>query len=137
MHALVLLLLRASTGLLLVIWGLPRVVKPEVGQHLSDTYYMGMFSGQWLHQTMGAAEVLLGLLVIVGLFRKYVYPLQAVVLGFGLFIILPYIVDPYGAWLMEEGQILFFPSTTVFFATLVMLLFKEHDRYALDEKFSR
>ena len=134
MRALILLLLRASTGLLLIIWGLPRVFTPELGQKLSDTFYMGLFNGQLLHQAMGATEAILGLLVILGLFRKYTYPLQAIVLGFGLFTILPYIVDPHGIWLVDEPKTLFFPSTTVFIATLVMLLFKSEDRYALDER---
>lgn len=137
MKAISLLLLRASTGLLLMIWGGARLTKPELGQKLSDTYYSSIFDGQLLHQLMGGTEALLGLLVLLGLFRKIVYPLQTIVLGFGLFAIWRHILDPLGIWLQESSNILFFPSTTIFFATLVMLAFKEYDVLSLDEKMGK
>lgn len=137
MRAITLLALRASTGILLMIWGGARVANPSLGQGLSDKYYLGLFSGELLHHAMGAAEFLIGLFAVLGLFRKFVYPLQALVLGFGLIIILPYILDPFGVWLVEDPRRLFFPSTTVFFATLAMMAFKEYDTLTLDAKLQK
>jgi len=136
MRAFTLFLLRLSTGLLLIIWGSLRIIEPEVGEYLSGTYYKGIFNGATIHMFIGGAEVVLGLMVILGLLRKYVYPLQAIILGMGLLAITPYILDPYGIWLLseEEAEILFFPSTTIFFSTLIMLVFKEFDTFSADVK---
>lgn len=119
-----------------MIWGGLRLINPEVGEYLSESYYKGIFSGATIHTLIGWAEVILGILIILGLFRKYAYPLQAIILGMGLLAIMPYIADPYGIWLLseDEAEILFFPSTTIFFSTLIMLAFKEFDTFSLDVK---
>lgn len=134
-----LLLLRIGTGLLLVIWGLLRVMTPAVGPGLADRYYSGMFSGQTLQVAYGAAEMLIGALVVLGLFRRIAYPAQALILILGMLMIWRYLLDPFGAYLMnrEDSQILFFPSLTVAAATLVLLAFGDEDRLALDRVFAR
>ncbi len=133
MKALTLLLLRVSTGALLVIWGLIKVMAPEAAIGVSDTYYDGRLSAEAMQTPLGAAQILLGVLVILGIFRQIVYPIQAIVLGVGLAAIWQYIADPFGMYLVseEERQVLFFPSTTVFFGSLVMLFFREDDAIAL------
>lgn len=134
-----LLLLRIGTGLLLVIWGLLRVMTPAVGPGLADRYYSGMFSGQALQVAYGAAEILIGALVVLGLFRRFAYPAQALILVSGMLMIWRYLLDPFGLYLMsrEDSQILFFPSLTVAAATLVLLAFGDEDRLALDKAFTR
>ncbi|MEZ5915252.1 MAG: hypothetical protein R3C42_06470 [Parvularculaceae bacterium] len=80
-------------------------------------------------------EIALGALVILGLFRMIAYPLQALLLIGGLAMIWRHILDPFGRFLFAEGSqanVLFFPSTTVAVATLVLLAFKSEDRLALD-----
>ncbi|MFK7829389.1 MAG: hypothetical protein AB8B57_06385 [Congregibacter sp.] len=136
MKALVLMLLRISTGLLLVIWGLIKIGSPESAIGVSDKYYAGMISGAGLQTALGIAEVLLGALVCLGLLRKFVYPAQSLVLFLGLALIWQYILDPMGIWLVEEEnrRVLFFPSLCVFFATLIPLLYKEDDALSLDRK---
>jgi len=134
-----LLLLRTGTGLLLVIWGLLRVMTPAVGPGLANRYYSGMFDGQTLQVAYGAAEVLIGAFVVLGLFRRFAYPAQALILIPGMLMIWRYVLDPFGAYLMsqEDSQILFFPSLTVAAATLVLLAFGDEDRLALDRVFAR
>jgi uncharacterized membrane protein YphA (DoxX/SURF4 family) len=131
-----LLLLRLGTGLLLILWGSVRVTAPEAGPGLADKYYRGLASVQELQVAFGAAEIGLGLLVCLGLFRRFAYPAQAALLVLGLFAIGKYIVDPLGLWLLApaDSQILFFPSITVAAATLVLIAFRDHDRYALDAR---
>jgi uncharacterized membrane protein YphA (DoxX/SURF4 family) len=135
MQALSLLLLRVTTGALLIIWGLIKVAAPDAAIGVSDKYYQGYLSAKEIQMALGGAEVALGALVILGLFRWIAYPLQTLVLGIGLAAIWKYIADPFGMYLLtqETAQVLFFPSTTVFAATLVLLAFKEYDTLSLDE----
>ena len=129
-----LLLLRAGTGLLLMLWGMLRVTTPAAGPGLADRYYSGLFSGQALQVAYGAAEALIGLFVVLGLFRRIFYPLQALILVPGMLMLWRYLLDPLGLYLMspEDSQILFFPSIIVAAATLVLLAFAGDDRFALD-----
>lgn len=135
MQALTLLLLRITTGALLIIWGLIKVAAPDAAIGVSDKYYQGYLSAKEIQMALGGAEAALGALVILGLFRWIAYPLQTLVLGMGLAAIWKYIADPFGMYLLtqETAQVLFFPSTTVFAATLVLLAFKEYDTLSLDE----
>ena len=135
MKPLSLLLLRLSTGLLLSVWGYMKLFDPDSGQYVTDKYYVGFVQGELVHQVWGAAEILLGLLVILGLWRTIVYPLQSVVLGIGALAVWKSLIDPLGV-LFGEAQvnILFFPSSTVFFATLVLLAFRADDTLSIDSK---
>lgn len=135
MKAITLLLTRISTGLLLILWGAIKLGAPEKAKGVSDKFYEGLVSGETVIFAMGASQVLIGLLVCLGLFRKYTYPAQAIILGVGLLVIWQYILDPLGLYLADGPIPLFFPSTTVFFATLVMLAFKADDSLSLDSKF--
>lgn len=139
MKSLLLLALRASTGALLIIWGLIKSQAPAAAIGVSDKYYGGVLSAEALQAPLGWAQALLGLLVILGLFRRIVYPLQAIVLAAGAAAIWKYLVDPLGLYLLNEEsrQVLFFPSTTVAVAAFILLAFKEDDRAALDRVFTR
>ena len=133
MKALTLLLLRLTTGALLIIWGLIKINAPQVATSVSDKYYSGVLSADNLHMPLGIGQALLGVLVILGVFRNIVYPIQAVVLGLGAAAIWKYIADPLGLYLLTEEtrQVLFFPSSTVFIAALVLIAFKDYDRFSL------
>ncbi|PHS35744.1 MAG: hypothetical protein COA91_12880 [Robiginitomaculum sp.] len=134
MKSFTLLLLRLSTGLLLVIWGLVKINAADTAIGISDKYYGGILSAEALQMPLGIAQVILGLLVCVGLLRKFVLPVQAVVLGLGLAAIWQYIADPMGLYILDEKSrnVLFFPSLSVFAATLAQLAFKQDDTWSLD-----
>ncbi|MBB6520768.1 hypothetical protein [Pseudoteredinibacter isoporae] len=137
MKAWTLLCTRVSTGLLLLLWGAIKIGAPDKAKGVSEKYYGGLVSADEIVLLMGIGQIVVGLLVILGLFRKYAYPAQALILGFGLFAIWQYILDPLGMYLAADPKPLFFPSTTVFFATLIMLLYKEDDQLALDNKLGK
>jgi uncharacterized membrane protein YphA (DoxX/SURF4 family) len=134
MKSTLLLLLRISTGLLLVIWGLIKIAAPDAAIRVSEKYYSGALSGADLQTPLGIAEIALGALVVLGLFRAIVYPLQALVLVVGVAAIWRYIADPLGLWLLTEEtrQVLFFPSTTVAIASLLLLAYRSDDRLTVD-----
>lgn len=129
-----LLLLRIGTGLLLALWGSLRLMSPAAGPGLAERYYRGFMGEATIQIAYGAAEVLIGLLVVLGLFRRVAYPLQALVLVPGALVLWRYLLDPMGVYLLsrEDSQILFFPSITVAAATLVLIAFSNEDRLALD-----
>jgi len=129
-----LLLLRIGTGLLLILWGALRLMSPAAGPGLSNKYYGGFLDVQSLQIGFGVAEVIIGFLVVVGLFRRISYALQAFILIPGAIVLWRYLLDPMGMYLLdkESSQILFFPSITIAAATLVLLAFRDEDRWSLD-----
>jgi putative oxidoreductase len=134
-----LLFLRVSTGLLCVIWGLIRIGEPKAGVGVNSKYYGGLLADVSWQTPWGAFMLVVGLLTILGLLRKYAYPLQAAILCVGALAIWKYLLDPLGLYLLtrETSQVLFFPSLALAAATLVLLAFKGDDRYALDVKLGR
>ncbi|MFC2951593.1 hypothetical protein ACFOOP_06615 [Marinicaulis aureus] len=134
MKAVLLLALRATTGALLIIWGVLRVMTPQTAVGLSEKYYGGMISADALIMPLAYGQIALGALVILGFLRKVIYPLQAIVLVGGAAAIWKYLADPLGLYLLtpETNKLLFFPSTTVAVASLIIIFFKEYDRIALD-----
>lgn len=132
-----LLALRTTTGALLIIWGLIKAQAPQTAIHVSDKYYSGVLSAEALQTPMGWAQIALGALVVLGLARRIAYPLQAAVLLIGAAAIWKYLLDPLGLYFLTEEtrQVLFFPSTTVAVASLILLAFKGDDRLALDSAF--
>lgn len=89
MQAVVLLLLRFSIGSYLAIWGLIKLMSPEKAMSVSNKYYSGMLNAEVINYGLGAIQVALGILVILGLFRQLVYPAQALVYFAGLIAIAP------------------------------------------------
>jgi len=130
-----LLMLRIGTGLLLVLWGGLRVMTPAAGPDLATKYYGGFLDLQSLQVGFGVAELIIGLLVVLGLFRRISYALQALILVPGALVLWRYLLDPMGMYLLdkESSQILFFPSITIAAATLVLLAFRDEDRWSLDQ----
>lgn len=134
MKAVLLFALRATTGALLIIWGVLRVMTPQTAVGLSEKYYGGMISADALIMPLAYGQIALGALVILGLLRVVIYPLQAIVLVGGAAAIWKYLADPLGLYLLtpETNKLLFFPSTTVAVASLIIIFFKEYDAIALD-----
>lgn len=136
MKATSLLLLRLSTGLYLIAWGLVKF-KIDVAADVSNTYYKGLISGQTVSFILGGLQVLLGLIVCLGIFRKFAYPGQFLWYLAGALPIVAYLIDPLGLYLVDPPKLTFFPSWTLLFASMVMVAFQGDDLYALDEKMGR
>ncbi len=139
MKAFSLLFLRIATGLLLVMWGLIKAMAPVEAVHVSDKFYHGVLSMQALQMPLGIAEVILGVLVVLGLFRIVALPLQALVLGAGVVVTWKYVLDPFGMYLVSASarEPLFFPSLAVFAASLAQMAFRDDDSFSLDRFLKR
>ncbi|MCA1583474.1 MAG: hypothetical protein LC791_01420 [Acidobacteria bacterium] len=113
-------LLRLSIGYLLVIWGVDKLVNPAHGLAVSSRFYFGWFSVPWLMTLFGVVQVVLGALVMAGAWRRYTYPVVAVITGMTLLGVWRSIVDPWG-WYLTGSNALFYPSLIIFAAVLLLL----------------
>ncbi len=131
--------LRVAVGLLLVVWGIIRLGAPEMGAMVADKYYGGLAAAQSLQTAWGIALIVIGLLCVIGLFRKYAFIAQALVLVGGALAIWKYLLDPLGMWLLarDDAQVLFFPSLALAAATLVLIAFRDEDSFSLDAMIAR
>jgi len=123
--------LRIASGLLMVLWGLDKLVNPDHAMFVSNTFYMGLFSLQWLLQVFGVLQVLLGLLIAVGFCRQFTYPLLLLINTCSMLAVWQSVVDPLG-FFFEGSKRLFFPSLIIFCAVLVLIAFRKDDKVALD-----
>lgn len=134
MKAVTLLLLRLSTGIYLILWGLVKLQSKDMAVGVSDKYYGGLLSADIVNYGVGAIEVIIGVLVVLGLMRSIAYAGQIVFYLIGALAIIVNLVDPFGMYLAEGAKLTFFPSWTLLFASLVIVAFKEYDSYSLDTK---
>ncbi len=114
------ILLRASIGYLLVIWGVDKLVNPAHGIKVSDWLYFGWFSERWIMSAFGIVEVVLGVLVMTGVWKRIAYPALAAITGVTLLGVWRSIVDPWG-WYLSGANALFYPSLIIFAGVLLLL----------------
>lgn len=128
-----LLFLRVSIGLLMVFWGLDKLVNVEHGMRVSEGFYGGIFSVPVLLQAFGVLQTLLGLLVVAGVARTLLYPAVLAITGVTALGVWKSIIDPWG-WVLEGSNALFYPSLIIFAGGLVLWAFRDEDTLALDRR---
>ncbi|SDN77503.1 DoxX family protein [Vreelandella arcis] len=131
MKALTLLFLRISLSGLMLFWGANKLLNTEGSAAISEKYYLSFMSAEALLYLFGAVQIVIGLLVLVGLMRRWVLPLQVAINGASLVAVFPSIIDPLG-WYLEGTNLLFYPSLIIFAASLLLIAFQREDRWALD-----
>lgn len=128
-----LLLLRVSTGWLLVMWGLDKIVNVEHAQAVSENFYLGIVSSPIVQNVFGALEVVLGVCVVLGFWRKVAYPVMTVLLTITALAVWKSIIDPWG-WFLEGSNVLFYPSFIIAAGALTLWGMIEQDTMALDAR---
>lgn len=126
-----LLFLRVSLGWLLVIWGADKLFNVEHGMAVANAFYFGFLAGENALRVAGALQMLVGLAVVVGFARRWVYPVQLLLNGASLLAVMQSVVDPW-SWLFEGSNALFYPSLIIFAASLLLIAYRDEDRLALD-----
>ncbi len=129
-----LLLLRASLGWLMVLWGWDKISNVEHAVRVSEGFYGGLVTGASIWQAAGYTQVVLGLVVVAGIFRRFAYPVLLAVTGVTLLAVWKSIIDPFG-FFTDGGNLIFFPSSTIFFAGLALVAFRAEDVLCLDARF--
>lgn len=130
-----LVIMRIGTGMLLVLWGGVRLLKDGMGPNLANKYYGGVGADSTLQLAFAGFEVALGVLVVLGLLRRFTLPLSAIILVGGALPIWRHFLDPYGIYLFDspdQANLLFFPSLTVAGAALALIALRNMDTLALD-----
>jgi len=130
-----LLMMRIGTGMLLVLWGGVRLLEDGMGPRLAAKYYGGVGADSTLQLAFAGCEVAIGVLVVLGLLRRFTLPLSALILVGGAIPIWRHLLDPFGQYLFaspDQANLLFFPSLTVAGAALALITFRDMDRLALD-----
>lgn len=130
-----LVIMRIGTGMLLVLWGGVRLLKDGMGPNLANKYYGGVGADSTLQLAFAGFEVALGVLVVLGLLRRFTLPLSAIILVGGALPIWRHFLDPYGIYLFDspdQANLLFFPSLTVAGAALALIALRDMDTLALD-----
>ena len=128
-----LLLLRVSTGWLLVMWGLDKFLDVEHGQRVAESFYLGIGSQAVVQNVFGGLEMLLGGLVVLGLWRKRAYPVAFVVLLITALAVWKSILDPWGFFL-DGSQVLFYPSIIILAGSMVLWGTMDQDELTLDAR---
>ena len=128
-----LFLLRVSTGWLLVMWGLDKVVNVEHAMAVTDRFYFGIGNQPLFLNIFGVLETILGALVVVGLFRQKIYPLLFAITFVSGLSVWQSILDPWG-WLLEGSNVLLYPSLIITAGVMTLWGFIDNDSMALDVK---
>ncbi|MEO7501247.1 MAG: DoxX family membrane protein [Gemmatimonadaceae bacterium] len=128
-----LLLLRVSIGTLMLVWGADKLVNVAHGLLVSEKFYLGLFSAPGLLKVFGVFQILLGLLVVLGLLRRYSYPVLLAITTATLLGVWRSVVDPHG-WVIAGGNVLFYPSIIIFAGVLVLWSFRPEDRLSIDAR---
>lgn len=131
MKANTLLFLRISIGILMLIWGIDKLVNVEHAVAVSEGFYVGAFSVELLLKAFGVVEILLGVGVILGWYRRFLYPVLLAITGITVLGVWRSILDPWG-WVLEGSNVLFYPSLITFAGALVLLAFRDEDSRSLD-----
>lgn len=125
------LLLRVTMGGLTIFWGLDKLVNVEHSLAVTEAFYLGIGASTLFLQGFGVAQTLLGVLIVLGLYRRYAYPplvLISLATALGVW---RSIVDPWG-WLLEGTNVLFYPSVIILAAALVLHGFRDDDAWSMD-----
>lgn len=126
--------LRIGMGVFLALWGVDKIVATEPAAGIFDHFY-GVEAGATLVQAAGAAEVLLGLLLAVGLFRVPVAWIALIVNAVSTFASWRQILDPWGILgLTDGGTHLFLASIVIMAANIVIVLNARDPWWTLDAR---
>ena len=128
-----LFLLRVTTGWLLVMWGIDKLVNVGHGQRVAEAFYLGIGSQAVVQNVFGVLQIILGALVVLGLWRKRAYPVAFVILMVTALGVWKSIIDPWG-WFLEGSNVLFYPSAIIAAAALLLWGTMDEDRMTLDAK---
>jgi putative oxidoreductase len=133
MKAYSLLGLRISIALLVLLWGVDKIVDTEHALRVSDTFYSGALSFPGLMPILGALQVGVAALAVVGLFRTIVDPVILVINLGSMLGVWRSIVDPWG-WFLEGTNVLFFPSLIVAAGCVVLIAFQDEEVFVMDRR---
>jgi len=130
--------LRIGMGVFLAYWGVDKLVASEGSVGIFSSFY-GLDVGAIVVQAAGVAEVGLGALLAVGLFRVPMAWVQLVVNGISTLASWRQILDPWAILGLRDGgnAHLFLASIVITAASIVLVLNARDDTLTLDRRLGR
>ena len=132
MKAKSLLLLRISLGLLILWWGVDKIINTGHGTKVAEHFYFGILSGAGAIKVFGFLQVIIGGLTIAGFKRNIAYPAVLALTVITALAVWKSIIDPWGLFL-EGSNVLFYPSFITAAAALVLMAFMDEDVITVDK----
>jgi uncharacterized membrane protein YphA (DoxX/SURF4 family) len=132
-----LLFLRVATGFLLIWIGLRRIVNGSAPGALRDLMELGDAATNALGYAAGGIQLAIGVFCVIGLWRRVVLPLQALIHGFTAASVWWAIIDPYRWYISGVDRIVFnshvfYPTIITFAACLLLIAFRRMDHFSVD-----
>ncbi|QIE55333.1 DoxX family membrane protein [Pikeienuella piscinae] len=136
-----LLLLRATTGFLLVWSGLNKLVTASTPFAVHRHLEVDATTGAVLGVATGGAQLVIGALCVIGLWRRAALPLQALINGFTAASVWWAIIDPWRWYITGVDRIVFnsavfYPTSITFAACVLLIVFRRQDTLAVDRLLS-
>lgn len=103
------------------------------GLAVAEKYYFGLFASEAILLIAGVLQSLVGLAVVVGAYRRWVYPVQLILNAASLLAVAGSVLDPWG-WYLEGSNALFYPSLIIFMASVLLIAFKDEDGLSVDAR---
>lgn len=125
--------LRVSIALLVLLWGVDKIVDPDHAIRISENFYRGLLSLPALMPVLGVAQVAVALLAMAGLFRVWVDPVILLINVGSMLGVWRSIIDPWG-WVLEGTNVLFYPSLIITAGCLVLIAFQDQETLVLDAR---
>jgi len=119
-----LLLLRISLGLLMLVWGIDKIVNPSHGMKVAERFYFGLPLSAAVMPALGVAQIALGLLVMLRVRERITLAALVVLNGVTLIGVWRSLIDPWG-WYLTGTNALFFPSLIIFAGAFVLWAFRK------------
>lgn len=122
-----LLLLRLGLGILLLLWGIEKILLPGVTNKVFETFY-GVGVSPTTATVLGVLEVILAIGIIIGLWKTVTYGLGLVLHIITTIVVYPRLISPFG------DNHLFIATIPILGAFIALYLLRDHDRmWAADE----
>ena len=114
-------ILRAGMGLFLVVWGIDKLASMSTSQQIFSHFY-GVSAGELLMRLAGFAEVVLGLLLIAGVFQRPIAWIVLLIHSTSTIASWRQILDPWGLLGIGSGGTHLFLSSIVIVAVSIVLV---------------
>jgi len=122
-----LLILRVSLGIFLLQWGVEKFVIPEAAIRIGQNFYGVALSGI-IVVILGAAETLVALALLFGVYRRWSYGAAALIHAVSVLATWRQLMNPYGA----AQNHLFIAGVPVLAAFILLYMLREWDAYSLE-----
>ena len=122
------IVLRTSLGFFLLMWGVDKLVATDDTLKIFSHFYKLPISAS-IASVVGIAEIVLGLFIMLGFMRKYVYPTGLILHLISTLSSWRQLIDPWGKFLIDGKNSHLFLASIPVLAAFFVLYFNRHDDF--------